>query len=82
MDPEVNVTKNQKMIAFAQSDHVQIVIQLLQECGGVPKLLGDTDFETIVNAATLDAQQNMINKFINQIDFIKKGGLVTTETNG
>jgi len=68
-------TINQKKMAFAGSEHVAIVIQLLQECGGVDKLIGDTEFHTVVNAATLDAQQTMITKFINMIDFIKKGGL-------
>ena len=68
-------TENQKKMAFAGSEHVAIVIQLLRECGGVPKLLGDSEFETIVNAATLDAQQEMITKFINMIDAIKSGSL-------
>ncbi len=75
MDPLQEQSLKQKKIAFAQSEHVEAVIALMRECGGVPKLLGDTEFETIVNAATLDAQQNMITKFINTIDFIKQGGL-------
>ncbi len=68
-------TLKQKKISFAQSEHVEAVVALLREAGGVDKLVGDTDFATVVNAATLDAQQNMIVKFLNQIDFIKKGGL-------
>lgn len=62
----------QKKIAFANSEHVAIVIQLLQECGSVQQLVGETDYETIVNAVTLDAGQNMIKKFINALDSIKK----------
>ncbi len=65
----------QKKIAFAQSEHVDAVVALLREAGGVPKLVGDTEFETVVNAATLDAQANLVTKFLNQIDFIKQGGL-------
>lgn len=66
---------DQKKMAFAGSEHVATVIALIQECGGVSKLIGDSEFETVVNAATLDAQQNLLSKFINTIDFIKKGGL-------
>ncbi len=74
-DPIVAQSIKQKKIAFAQSDHIEAVIQILQECGGVSKLIGDNEFLTVVNAATLDSQQNMITKFINTIDFIKQGGL-------
>lgn len=73
MDPEQSL--KQKKIAFAQSEHIEAVIALLKDSGGVAKLIGESEFETVVNAATLDAQQNMITKFINSIDFIKKGGL-------
>lgn len=69
--PEDPITL-QKKIAFANSEHVAVVIQLLQECGGTQKLVGDTEYETVVNAVTLDAQQDMIKKFINSLDAIKK----------
>lgn len=62
----------QKKIAFANSEHVATVIQILQECGGVTALVGDTEFATIVNAVTLDAQQDLLKKFINSLDAIKK----------
>lgn len=62
----------QKKIAFANSEHVAIVIQILQECGGVQLLVGETEFATVVNAVTLDAQQDMVKKFINSLDAIKK----------
>jgi hypothetical protein len=79
MDPEVNITLNQKKIAFANSEHLEAVLAILKDCGGVPKLVGETEFNTIVNAVTLDAQQNMLTKFINTIDFIKQGGLVQVD---
>lgn len=75
MDPLQEQSLKQKKIAFAQSEHLEAVIALLRECGAVQKLMGDNEFETIVNAATLDANSNMVTKFINTIDFIKKGGL-------
>lgn len=65
----------QKKIAFAQSGHIEAVIAIIRECSGVSTLLGKTEYETVINAATLDAQQELLRKFINTVDFIKKGGL-------
>ncbi len=80
MDEEIiNQSLNQKKIAFATSEHLEAVLAILKECAKHPKLVGDTEFETLVNAITMDAQGEMIIQFINQIDFIKSGGLVTAE---
>lgn len=75
MDPEINLTLNQKKIAFAQSEHVEVVLTLLREATTNQKLVGENEYETVVNAVTLDAQSTLIIKFISQLDFIKKGGL-------
>lgn len=75
MDPEINVTLNQKKIAFAQSEHVEVVLALLREATTNQKLVGENEYETVVNAVTLDAQSTLVIKFISQLDFIKKGGL-------
>lgn len=63
----------QQKIAFAQSEHVAIVVSILKECSRQQKLVGETEYATVVNAVTMDAQGDMIIKFINSIDFIKKG---------
>ncbi len=75
MDPEVNISAKQKKIAFVQSEHVEAVIAILRDSTKKTQLVGDNEFLTVVNAVTLDAQSNLIIEFINQIDFIKKGGL-------
>lgn len=75
MDETLNPTENQRKIAFAQSDHVETALQLLKESTHQGPLLGATEYETVINAARLDAQSDMINKFINTIDSIKRGGL-------
>jgi hypothetical protein len=62
----------QKKIAFANSEHVAIVVQIMQECSGTPSLVGENEFATIVNAVTLDAQSDLIKKFINSLDAIKQ----------
>ena len=69
----------QKKIAFAQSEHIETAISLLKECSRQTKLVGETEYATVVNAVTMDAQGDMIIKFINSIDFIKKGGLITKQ---
>ncbi len=68
--PEDPLTLKNK-IAFANSEHVAVVIQILQECGGTQALVGSSEYETVVNAVTLDANSNMIKKFINSLDAIK-----------
>ena len=69
----------QKKIAFCQSEHIETVVSILKECSRQEKLVGDTEYATVVNAVTMDAQGDMIIKFINTIDFIKKGGIVTEQ---
>ena len=61
----------QKKITFANSEHISTVILILKECGGVNTLVGENEFTTIVNAVTLDAQTDLINKFIKALDNIK-----------
>lgn len=73
MDPEQ--TLKQKKIAFAQSEHLEAVLAILKDSAGQQKLVGETEFETIKNAITLDSNSTMIKNFINLIDHIKKGGL-------
>jgi len=66
---------DQRKIAFAQGADIANVIQILREGADQRPLVGDTEYETVVNAVRLDAQSDLINKFINNIDSIKKGGL-------
>lgn len=65
----------QKKIAFAQSPHLEAVIQLLRESSAHNPLVGDTSHETVVNAVTLDAQSSLVMEFIKQVEDIKTGSL-------
>jgi hypothetical protein len=79
-DEEINQSLVQKKIAFANnSESVEAVLAILREVMGTPKLVGDTEFETLRNAITLDAQSELVVQFINKIDHIKSGGLVSTQ---
>lgn len=82
MDPLENQSLTQKKIAFAQSEYVATVLAILKESSAQTKLVGDTEYETIVNAVTLDAQSELIMNFINTIDRIKRGDLVNSQSNG
>lgn len=75
-------TLNQKKIQFANSGHLEAVLALLKDSSNHDKLVGDTEYETVVNAVTLDAQSTLIINFINAIDQIKGGSLTNTESNG
>lgn len=69
----------QKKIAFAQaSEMVEAAIIILKESTTQQALVGDTEFETVVNAVTLDAQSSLIIKFLEAIDSIKNGSLHKT----
>lgn len=79
MEEEINISLNQKKIAFANSEHIEAVLAIMKESCHQEKLVGDDEFHTLKNAITMDAQGDMIIKFINILDFIKRGGLVTTQ---
>lgn len=70
-----NQSMKQKKIAFAQSPHLEAVIQLLRESSAHNPLVGDTAHETVVNAVTLDAQSSLVMEFVRQVEEIKKGSL-------
>lgn len=73
-------TPRQKKITFANSVDMSTLLVILRECSKHEKLVGDNEFQTIVSAVTLDAQSQLIIDFINTIDRIKRGELLTTES--
>lgn len=80
MSDENNTLKKQK-IAFANdADMVRAALEIFRTCTTQKPLVGENEYATVVNAVTLDAESNMMLKFINSIDAIKRGGLLTTES--
>lgn len=70
----------QKKIAFAQNvDMVNACLAILRDGMRHEKLVGDTEFATLVNAITMDAQAQMMIDLIDMIEHIKNGGLTTVE---
>jgi hypothetical protein len=63
----------QKKIALAGSEHSPIIIELMKDCIEQGPLVGKTEFETLVNAITLEVQGNMLVNMTNRIEAIRKG---------
>lgn len=72
---ETNQSLIQKKIALANSEHSAVIIELLKDCMAHKPIIGKTEFETLVNAITLEVQGNMLKAIVDYLDYIKKGGL-------
>lgn len=68
-----NQTLIQKKIALAQSEHASVIVELMKDCMVKTPLLAETEWQTIVNAITLDTQSNMIRAMVDLIEEIKQG---------
>lgn len=72
-----NQTQNQKKISLAQSEHASTVIELIKDCmTKVPLVDEKSEWQTIVNTITLDAQSNLLRAMVDYIEHIKRGGLI------
>jgi len=71
-----NQTQNQRKISLAQSEHAATVIELIKDCVlHVPLVDEKSEWQTIVNTVTLDAQSNLLRAVVDYIEHIKRGGL-------
>ena len=66
----------QQKILFAQSPFVPIVVKLLRESMVNQRLVGDSEYETVVNAVRLDSQSDLLNSFIRSIEEIQQGNIL------
>lgn len=66
----------QKKIALAQSEHASIIIELMKDCTDQNELIDrKSEWGTIVNTLTLDAQSTMIRRMVDYLEEIRKGSL-------
>jgi hypothetical protein len=66
----------QKKIALAQSEHASTIIELMKDCTAQTSLVDDkSQWKTIVNTITLDANSTMIRAMVDLLDSIRKGSL-------
>jgi len=68
-------TLKQKKILLAQSEHAPVVIELMKDCITQVPLVAKTEWETIINTVTLDAQSTMLRAMVDLLEEIKKGKL-------
>jgi hypothetical protein len=72
---ETEQTLKQKKIALAQSEYAPIVIELLKDCIIQKPIIANTEFETLVNAITLEVQGTMLRNMLDYMDNIRNGSL-------
>jgi len=71
-----NQTANQKKIALAQSEHAATIIELMKDCITKTELIDKkSEWGTIVNTLTLDAESTMIRRMVDYLEAIRQGAL-------
>jgi hypothetical protein len=75
MEPEQNISDKQKLIALVQSEYGPTVLLLVKSCFANVPLIGDDQFKTIVNAVTIETQQQLLINLIKFMEEIKNGSL-------
>lgn len=72
---ETEQSLKQKMISFAGSDYAGAV-ELLKKCRTrVTTVVEKNEFQTLVNAITLECEANLIGRLVVAIDEIRKGNI-------
>lgn len=69
-------TINQKKIILAQSEHAPVILELMKDCMIKNSLVADTEWQTIVNAITLDVQGTMLKDMADRLEAIRNGSLL------
>lgn len=70
----------QKKIALAQSEYAPIVIELIKDCMMKAPLVDDkSQWKTIVNTITLDANSTLLREVVDYMENIRQGGLLNKQ---
>lgn len=65
----------QKKILLAQSEHAPVIIELMKDCVNKTPIVADTEWQTIVNAITMEVQGTMIRNMVDYLEGIRQGQL-------
>lgn len=65
----------QKKIILATSEHAPVIIELMKDCMTQTPIIAKTEWETIVNAVTLEVQGTMLRTMVDYLEEIRKGKL-------
>ena len=66
---------NQKKMTLAASEHAPVIIELMKDCMSTAPIIGKTQWDTIVNAVTLEVQGTMLRSMVDLLEEIRKGKL-------
>ena len=72
---KVDDNLKQKKIALAASENAPVVIELMKDCMTQQPIIGKTQWETIVNALTLEIQGTMLRSMVDHLESIRRGSL-------
>jgi len=75
MSKEIQQNLTQKKIALATSEHAPIIIELIKDCMTQTPIIAKTEWETIVNAITLEVQGTLLREMVDHLEGIRKGKL-------
>lgn len=76
IEPIESQTVKQQKIALAQSAHAPAIIELLKDCRTeMFSVIGDTEFKTLVNTVTLEAETELIRRVVIYLEKIRAGEL-------
>lgn len=75
MEDAKEQTLKQRKIALAQSEHAFTIVELMRDCTSQKPIIAKTEWETIVNALTLEIEANMMKNMVDYIESIRKGAL-------
>ena len=70
-----DATLKQKKIALAQSEHASVIIELMKDCMSQTPIVDKTEWQTIVNAVTLEVQGTMLRTMVDLLEAIRLGSL-------
>ena len=62
-------------MALAASEHAPVIIELMKDCMSQNPLIAKTEWETIVNAVTLEVQGTMLRSMVDLLEKIRTEGL-------
>lgn len=68
-------TLNQKKISLATSEHAPVIVELIKDCMSSSPIVAQTEWQTIVNAITLEVQGTMLRSMVDLLENIRKGSL-------
>lgn len=65
----------QRKIALAQSEHASTLVEIIKDCMPQTPLVAESEWKTIVNTITLDANGTLFRSVVDYLERIRRGEL-------